>query len=143
MWKADRKSRPSWTSPVVTKIDGKSAVLVSSSGSLDVYDAATGKEDATLDGFVGNNISSPAVAGDLVVIGAGESRMKSDLAASVKSNCCVRLTVKGDRISLEPVWDGKKAIYQHASPLVYKGHAYFDTKSGLVHCVDLQTGEEL
>ena len=142
LWKADRKSRSSWTSPVVTKIDGRPAVLVSSSGSLDAYDAANGKELATLDGLVGNNIPSPAVSGDLVVLGAGENRMKPDAAASAKSNCCVRLTVKGDKISFEPVWDGKKAICQHASPLVYQGHAYFVTKSGLVHCVDLKTGAE-
>jgi outer membrane protein assembly factor BamB len=142
LWKADRKSRSSWTSPVVSKIDGKPAVLVSSSGSLDAYDAATGKELATLDGLVGNNIQSPAVSGDLVVLGTGENRMKPDPAASAKSNCCVRLTVKGDRISFEPVWDGKKAICQHASPLVHQGHAYFVTKTGLVHCVDLKTGTE-
>jgi len=142
LWKADRKSRASWTSPVVTKIDGRPAVLVSSSGSLDAYDAATGKELASLDGLVGNNIPSPAVSGDLVVLGAGENRMKPDAAASAKSNCCVRVTVKGDKISFEPVWDGKKAVCQHASPLVHKGHAYFVTKVGLVHCVDLKTGEE-
>jgi hypothetical protein len=82
------------------------------------------------------------VAGDLVVLGAGENRMKPDLAASAKSNCCVRLTSQGDRISFEPVWQGKKAISHHASPLVHKGHAYFVTKTGLVHCVDLKTGEE-
>ncbi|MBY0458402.1 MAG: PQQ-like beta-propeller repeat protein, partial [Gemmataceae bacterium] len=142
LWKADRKSRSSWTSPVVAKIAGKPAVLVSSSGSLDAYDAATGKEIATLDGLVGNNIPSPVVAGDLVVLGAGENRMKPDAVASAKSNCCVRLRVKGDKISFEPVWDGKKAICQHASPLVHQGHAYFVTKSGLVHCVDLNTGAE-
>jgi|LakMenEpi03Aug12_release.lakeMendotaPanAssembly.Ray.scaffolds.fasta_scaffold56564_2 outer membrane protein assembly factor BamB len=142
LWKTDRKSRSSWTSPVVAKIDGKPTVLVSSSGSLDAYDAANGKEIATLDGLVGNNIPSPSVSGELVVIGAGENRMKPDAVASAKSNCCVRLTVKGDKISFEPVWDGKKAICQHASPLVHKGNAYFVTKSGLVHCVDLKTGVE-
>lgn len=142
LWKAGRKSRGSWTSPVIGKIDGKPAVLVSSSGSLDAYEAATGKELASLDGLVGNNIPSPVVFGDLVVLGAGENRMKPDLAASARSNCCVRLTVKGDKISFEPVWNGKKAICQHASPLVHKGHAYFVTKTGLVHCVDLKTGAE-
>jgi outer membrane protein assembly factor BamB len=142
VWKADRKSRSSWTSPVVTAVGGRPAVLVSSSGSLDAYDAATGKELASLDGLVGNNIPSPAVAGDIVVLGAGENRMKPDLAASAKSNCCVRLAVKDDKLTFEPVWDGKKAICQHASPLVHRGHAYFVTKAGLVHCVDLKTGEE-
>ncbi len=142
VWKTDRKSRSSWTSPVVTRIDGRPAVLVSSSGSLDAYDAATGKELATLDGLVGNTIPSPAVSGDLIVLGAGENRAKPDAAASAKSNGCVRLTVKGDTVSFEPVWDGKRVVCQHASPLVYKGHAYFVTKSGLVHCVDLKTGDE-
>jgi len=142
LWKADRKSRGSWTSPVVTRIGGKPAVVVSSSGSLDAYDATTGKELATLDGFVGNNIPSPAVSGDVIVVGAGENRMKPDLSASAKSNCCVRLEVRGDKISFEPVWDGKKAISHHASPLVYQRHAYFVTKTGIVHCVDLRTGEE-
>lgn len=142
LWKADRKSRASWTSPVVAKIDGKPAILVSSSGTLDAYDATIGKELASLDGLVGNNIPSPAVSGDLVVLGAGENRMKPDLAASAKSNCCVRLTLKDEKFSFEPVWYGKKAICQHASPLVHRGYAYFVTKTGIVHCVDLKTGEE-
>jgi outer membrane protein assembly factor BamB len=142
LWKADRKIRSSWTSPVVANFDGKPTVLVSSSGSLDAYDAATGKEIASLNGLVGNNIPSPAVSGNLIVLGAGENRMKPDTFASAKSNCCVRLTVKGDKISFEPVWYGKKALCQHASPLIYKGHVYFVTKTGIVHCVDLNTGEE-
>ncbi|QEL15107.1 outer membrane protein assembly factor BamB family protein [Limnoglobus roseus] len=142
VWKADRPSRVSWTSPVVTKIDGKPAVLVSSSGSLTAYDATTGKELVSLSDLVGNTIPSPAVVGDLVVLGAGENRTEPDLAASAKSNCCLRLVVKGDKTSFEPVWDGKKAISHHASPLVHKGHAYFVTKTGLVHCVDLKTGAE-
>ncbi|MFO0938691.1 MAG: PQQ-binding-like beta-propeller repeat protein [Gemmataceae bacterium] len=141
-WKAERKSRSSWTSPVVARFDGKPTILISSSGTLDAYDASTGKALATLEGLVGNNIPSPAVFGDLIVLGAGENRMKPDLAASAKSNCCVRLTVKGDKFSFEPVWDGKKAICQHSSPLVHKGHAYFVTMTGFVHCIDLKTGEE-
>jgi outer membrane protein assembly factor BamB len=68
--------------------------------------------------------------------------MKPDLAASAKSNCCVRLRLKGDKLAFEPVWDGKKAISHHASPLVHRGHAYFVTKTGIVHCVDLKTGAE-
>lgn len=142
LWKADRKSRGSWTSPVVGEVGGKTAVLVSSSGSLDAYDAATGKLLATLDGLVGNNIPSPTVCGDLVLVGAGENRMKPDSTASAKSNCCVRLTTKDEKPVFETYWEGKKAICQHASPLAHRGHAYFVTKVGLVVCLDLKTGEE-
>jgi outer membrane protein assembly factor BamB len=142
LWKADRTSRSSWTSPVVAACDGKPAVIVSSSGSLTAYDAATGKELATLTDIIGNSIPSPTVAGDLIVLGAGENRMKPDPAAAARSNCCVRLVAKGGKGSFDPVWDGKKAISHHASPLAHGSHAYFVTKTGLVHCVDLKTGEE-
>jgi outer membrane protein assembly factor BamB len=142
LWKSDRRSRASWTSPVLGQFDGKPAVFVSSSGSLDAYDAASGKELATLGGLVGNNIPSPTVCGDRIVIGAGENRMKPDAAASAKSNCCVRLSTKDAKPAFETVWQGKKAVCQHASPLVHKGHAYFVTKVGLVCCHDLDTGAE-
>lgn len=141
LWKADRPNRTSWASPVVTSLDGKPAVLVSGGGSLVAYDAASGKQLAALEGLVGNTIPSPAVVGDLIVVGAGENRMKPDLKASAKSNCCVRLAFKGDTISFDTLWQGKKAISEYASPLIHKGHAYFVTKAGLVHCVDLKSGE--
>lgn len=142
LWKVDRASRASWTSPVVTTFDGRPTILVSSSGSLSAYDAATGKILATLEGLVGNTIPSPTVVGDLIVIGASENRMKPDIAASARSNCCVRITKKGDTTSFEMVWEGAKAISHHASPLIHKDHVYFVTKLGIVHCVELMTGRE-
>lgn len=142
LWKVERPSRTSWTSPVVTTFNGKPVVLASGGGTLVAYDAATGQELATLDGLVGNNIPSPTVAGDFIVIGAGENRMNPDLAASARSNCCIRITMKGDKTAFETVWHGKKAICHHASPLIHQGHVYFVTKNGIVHCVDLKTGEE-
>jgi outer membrane protein assembly factor BamB len=142
MWKAERPSRTSWTSPVVATLGGKLAVLVSGGGTLTTYDAATGKELASLDGLTGNTIPSPTVAGDLVVVGAGENRMKPDAVASAKSNCVVRFGAKDGKPTFEPVWGAKKAISHHASPLVHKGQVFLVTKLGLVHCLDLATGEE-
>lgn len=141
LWKAERPARTSWASPVVATFGNKPAVLASG-GTLTAYDAATGKELASLDGLTGNTIPSPTAAGDLVAVGAGENRMKPDPAASAKSNCLVRFGAKDGKPGFEPVWSGKKAVSHHASPLVHKGHVYFVTKLGLVHCLDLKTGEE-
>ena len=142
LWKTDRASCTSWTSPIVASVGGRSTVLVSSNGSVNAYDAGTGKEFASLDGLSGNTIPSPTASGNLMVIGAGENRTKLDLAASANSNCCLRLNLAGDKPVFETVWQGKKAISHHASPLIYEGHVYFVTKTGFVHCVDLKTGEE-
>ena len=139
LWKAERPSKTSWASPVVTRVGGKPAVVVSGGGTLVAYDAHTGTEFANVGGLVGNAIPSPTAAGDLVLVGAGEERMKPDAAASTRSNCCLRLTPEG----FTPVWQAKgRLLSQHASPLIYRGHAYFVSKTGLVHCLDLKTGEE-
>jgi len=138
LWKAERPSGTGWTSPVVAELKGKPTVLVSGGGKLTAYDAATGKQLAELDGLTGNNIPSPTPAGAVILVGAAENRMKPDAAASAKSNCAVRFTEKG----FETVWGAKKAISHHASPVACGGFAYFVTKTGFVHCLDLKTGEE-
>lgn len=140
-WKVERKSRASWASPVVGTAGGKPAVFVSSNGSLDAYDAAEGKRLATFDGFAGNTIPSATVSGDLVVVGVGEARGKTDDDA-IRTSCCLRLTTKGEKPAFEKVWQGEKAVCYHASPLVHRGHAYFVNRAGVALCLDLKSGEE-
>lgn len=142
LWKSDRKSGLSWTSPVVAVSGGRELVIVSSNGTLTGYDAKDGSEVCSLGGLTGNLIPSPAVEGDLVVVGAGESGLTFDLKAAAKSNCCVRLRTTDGRMTFEKLWEGKRAVLQHASPVVLDGHVYLLTKSGLLHCLDLKTGEE-
>ncbi len=139
LWKAPRESRGGWTSPVVTRQNGKAVVVVSGGGNVAGYDAATGAEAWKHDGLVGNTIPSPTPAGDLVLVGAGENRVRPDPAASARSNCCLRLTAAG----VEPVWQAKGLVSQYASPLAHRGVAYFVTPAGVVHGLDLATGREL
>ena len=42
LWKTDRTSRVSWSSPAVVTIDGVEQLVCSSAGSVDGYDTATG-----------------------------------------------------------------------------------------------------
>jgi outer membrane protein assembly factor BamB len=142
VWVANRASRTSWTSPVVTMRGGRPVVVVSGGGALTAYDGATGKQLWTLDGLVGNAIPSPTAAGDTVVVGAGESRSNPDLVASARSNCCLRLTSSEGRRGYEVLWQGKKATCHHASPVIVKDHVYFVTKAGVVYCLDRKTGAE-
>jgi hypothetical protein len=119
-------------------VNGKESVFVSSGGTLDAYDAISGERLAQHQGLTGNTIPSATVAGDCVITGAGENRMRPDLQASARSNACFRWTKDG----FSPIWQGSKAISHHASPVAHEGHVYFLTKTGFVHCVDLSTGEE-
>lgn len=139
LWKAERKPRSSWTSPIVVALGDRRFVVVSSGGTVTVYDATDGKEVFEKDGLVGNAIPSPTANGASIVVGAGENRMKPDAEATARSNCSLRLKPDG---SLEPVWSARRLACGTASPVVAGGHAYFTDKNGFVICLDAANGEE-
>lgn len=134
-WANDRTARSSWTSPVV--VNG--TVVVSSGGAVTGYAATDGKQLWEMSGLVGNTIPSAAVAGDSVVIAAGENRMKPDADGTSKSNC--KLTL-GGKDGYAVAWHAKKLAAGTASPVAHAGFVYFTDKSGFVVCLDEKTGEE-
>lgn len=142
VWKTDRPSRSSWTSPAVATRDGKQEIIVSSNGAVTGYDARTGKQLWEIDGLAGNTLPSPCVAGEFVLTGAGTGRMDDDGQKSAKSNCCLRLIEKDGKPSSELRWTAAKAVANYASPLAHRGHAYFVNQAGVVFCIDLATGKE-
>lgn len=141
-WRTGRMSRSSWTSPIVANIAGREVIVVSSSGTVEVYDATSGVLLAEMAGLTGNGIPSASVANGRILIGAGENRMKPDLEASRKSNCCLNLNLASDKPVLSIAWSSQKVVSHHASPVAYRDHVYFIDKNGIVFCLDLKTGEE-
>jgi len=141
LWKADRPQAPGWTSPVVTDWNGKPVVVASGGGTVIAYDAASGQELGRVEGLTGLNIPSVCPSGGVIAVGAGENRLKPDPAASARSNCLIRFGGK-DGAALETVWGTKKVISGTASPVIHGGYAFYVSKSGFVHCLDLKTGEE-
>jgi outer membrane protein assembly factor BamB len=142
LWKTDRAKGLSWASPVVTTHEGHTMVLVSSNGSLIAYEAREGQELWKIGDLTGNLIPSATVGDGFVVVGAGEGGLTFDREAAAKSNCCVRLTEKDGKPGAGLVWQGKKVVLHHASPVIHRGYVYLVTKAGIVHCLDLKTGEE-
>lgn len=138
-WKAERTSRTSWTSPIVTTVGSKPIVVVSSGGDVVGYEANSGKKCWQLSGLSGNTMPSPTMADGCVFIGASENARKPDLAASAKSNCLIRLAADGT--GYEVVWRAKRQVAGTASPLVHAGHVYLVDKAGICHCLDQKTGE--
>lgn len=142
-WKTDRDGKMSWASPVVTVRNGKPEIIVSSNGSVRAYDPATGKALWELTGLSGNTLPSACVDGDAVLVGAGVGRNGGDPKAAAKSNCCLTLTNDGGKPGYKVAWTAQSATASYASPLAYKGHAYFVNAAGVMYCLDLKTGEEL
>ena len=141
LWKTERSSRSSWTSPRVVQVGKQTQVVVSSSGTVDGYDADTGEVLWSHTGLSGNLIPSASVSGGRVFVGAAVSRTDPDARSAAASNCCLQITpdsAAGYRV----LWQSKKAVCDYTSPLAHRGHVYYINKVGVLYCLDAATGEQ-
>ncbi len=97
---------------VVTRIDGSKAGRI-----VAIYPWTTD---------FGNNIATPAVSGDSVIITSAYNHFKM---------CRLKVTRSG----ATKVWENKLASGV-CSPLIHSGHVYWAWRG--VHCVDFETGKE-
>lgn len=141
VWKTERPSRLSWTSPVLARVHERTVIFTSSNGNLASYDAESGRELWSLDGISGNTIPSPAVHGDIVVVGAVKPRGASEGRSAEQSNCAIRLIPSADGLAYELLWEGEDAVADYASPVVHNDYVYLVTQEGKLLCRSLATGE--
>lgn len=142
-WKTDRSSRISWSSPAILPIDGKPQLVISSAGSVDGYDPQTGQQLWTTEDVGGNTTPTPRSVGDgLFLIGASSGARGETTEAAKQSNGLMRVTMNDGDVAVEKVWIAEKAISSFASPIVHEGFAYWVNRSGVVFCIDVETGEQ-
>ncbi|TWU51644.1 outer membrane protein assembly factor BamB family protein [Rubripirellula reticaptiva] len=143
-WKTDRSPRISWSSPMMIAIDGKPQVVVSSAGSVDGYDPASGALLWTFDEVGGNTVASPIAAqNNSFLIGASPGRNGEESEGAKQSNLLMKVNaIDGEnKYSTEVVWRNTSATSSFGSPLVYREYAYYTNRAGVVYCLDMATGE--
>jgi outer membrane protein assembly factor BamB len=137
LWKRDRDSRVSWSSPAVVQHGDRTFVLVSSSGSIDVYDAATGELATSRNDVGGNTVTTPIPYGDarfLVGASPGERGQYAEFAS--RSNLALQLVTRDGQPALQTRWAAEKALASFASPMHYRDHVYWTNRAGVVFCFD-------
>ena len=109
LWKTDRTSRTSWSSPAILPINGQPQVIVSSAGSVDGYDPLTGKLLWTFADVGGNTGTTPLPAGpNQFLIAASPGRSGENSEGAKKSNALMKVTPDGDGWKVEKVWMSPK-----------------------------------
>lgn len=140
LWKTDRPSSSSWSSPIVAPCRGRTQVIVSSGGTASGYDVETGVLDWKVDGLEGNSVPSPTVLDSKLLIGARPAEFSADESSG--ANCCIDLERVGEQ-GKEVLWRASKVSCDYASPVVAGSYAYFLSKAGVLHCLRVDTGEVL
>lgn len=142
LWKTDRTSRTSWSSPMVLVVDGQPQIVVSSAGSVDGYSAADGNLLWSMDDVGGNTVATPVPFGEgKFLVGAAPGRNGEDTEGSRRSNMAVQVVKTDDGFEPKVLWRNEKATSSFGSPIVHDGKAYYVNRAGAVYCIDAETGE--
>jgi outer membrane protein assembly factor BamB len=141
LWKADRTSRISWSSPAVMTFAGTPQVVVSSTGSVDAYDVETGTLLWSVDDLAGNTVATPSqVDSNSLLIGASPGRDGKDAGPAAESNLLIRVAEQAGKWEATIPWRAEKAIASFSTPIAHQGLGYWINRTGVVQCVDLQDG---
>lgn len=142
LWKTDRKSRKSWVSPALIPFDETVQLVVSSAGSVDGYDPATGKHLWEFGDVGGNTGTTPLAAGNgMFLVSASPGRDGGDAEAARKSNGLMVVERSGDRWQPRFVWSNPAPTPSWGSPIVNEGRAYWVNRVGAVYCLDAASGQ--
>lgn len=127
LWKADREPGVSWSTPVLAPSGDE--IVVSASGRIEGFDAETGERRWYFEAVDGNNVPSPTITEDLIIVGG----------LAVEANLAIR---RGGTGALDPssiVWRAGSAS-NFASPFLYRDCVYWVNPAGAARCLAPESG---
>ena len=142
IWKQDRTPRNSWSSPATHTIDGVEQIVVSSAGTVDGYECATGKLLWSFADVGGNTGCTPVSIGNgkfFIAASAGRDGGNAELAR--KSNALMQVSKQWDAWTATVLWKAEEATPSWASPIAHQGCAYWVNRTGVIYCFDLESGK--
>jgi outer membrane protein assembly factor BamB len=141
LWKQDRTSRVSWSSPALVSVAGEQQIVVSSAGSVDGYAPETGSLLWSYTDVGGNTATTPiGYADGRFLIAASPGRDGERAEAAKRSNLAMSVRKTETGWKAEPLWITPEATPSWASPIVHRGFAYWVNRVGVVYCFDAESG---
>ena len=142
LWRKTRDDVPTWSTPTVHQVGGRTQLLVNGMRHVGAYDFKTGAEIWKLSGGGDIPVPTPVVSDGLVYVTNAHGLLAPVLA--------IRETATGD-ISLKDgatrndgvVWSYTRGGGYLATPLVYRGVLYVVTYNGVLTAYDAKSGEKL
>ena len=132
VWRADRKARVSWATPLLVDASTRKELVASGAEITVAYDPTTGKELWRSPGVMGHAIPSAVTGHGMVFVTAGFPDKRA---------YGIRLGQSGD-LSGSPalVWSYQKGTAYVPSPILYGDYLYLMTDRGLLTCLDAKSG---
>ena len=134
-WRTERDEVTSWSTPIVTAVDGRMQVIVSATHRIRAYDLETGQQVWECGGMSTNVVASPVAADGILYAGSSYEK-RSMLAIKLDG-------AKGDITGTDHVlWTRNRDTPYVPSPLLYDGKLYFMKHyQPYLICITAKTGE--
>jgi len=135
VWRTARNNHASWATPVLVTTGKRTELVVNGAETVVSYEPATGKELWKCKGVESHAIPTPVVSGDIVVVSAG---------SQAKRAMAIKLGGSGDITDTTAImWKYAKGTAYVPSPILYGDYVYLMTDTGVLTCLDVQTGKVL
>ncbi len=143
LWRTSREDVPTWSTPTIHEVDGRTQVLVNGWRHMGAYDFENGEEIWRLTS-VGGDIPVPTpVVGDGLVYLTSAHGPGAPIFA-IRDTARGNLTpVEGEPVSDHIAWSHLRDGAYMMSPVVYRGLLYVSKNNGVFAVFDAATGERV
>jgi len=140
IWETARKEVPTWSTPTIETVGGRTQVILNGYKHIGAYDFATGKEIWKMVGGGDIPVPTPVVADGLVYITNAHGQMAPLVAIKTTATGDVSIP---DNDSGDPdvAWSYRRRGVYMQTPVVYRGLLYACRGNGTLTCYDAKTGE--
>lgn len=129
VWKMPRPVQISWSTPVLVPVGSSTELVTNGTEYVIAYDPATGRELWRTTGVESNAVHTPLVGKGLVIVSAGYPAKK---VIAIRPGA-----VAADK---RVAWAYAKGTGYVLSNILYGDYVYLLTDSGVVTCVEAETG---
>ena len=142
VWRDDRPTRTSWSTPIVWKTDERSELVTCGSGVVTSYNPNDGSVLWKLSGMQSSFSASPAIGAGRIYFGMSGPGSAGPLVAfpaGLRGEISLNDNFESDQIA----WSMTKSGPGMASPVVSKGLLYIPGSGGILNCYDELTGDRV
>jgi outer membrane protein assembly factor BamB len=142
LWRTGRADVPTFGTPTIHQVGGRTMVLVNGWRHTGAYDFKTGEEIWKLNG--GGDIPTPTPIAAHGFVYITNAHGKSSPVYAIKETAKGDISLQGDALTNEGVaWTVQQAGSYMSTPLVYGDLLYVTRWQGILHAFDAKTGERL
>lgn len=142
VWRTWREEMPTWGTPAIAQVEGRTLVIVNGWKHIGAYDAQTGAEVWRLRGGGDIPVPTPVVAHELAFITNAHGGQSPIYA--IRLTARGDITLQGEQTASEHVaWSLPRRGAYIPTPIVYGDYLYVGNDRGILTCYQATTGEQV